>query len=328
MKKSRVIAFVLMMTLMFTVTAPMASGNYDSYKVKVLSEVIDTDNSTGKTVVMLGDSVFYVYATPELAYVAQITSDGRIQFSYVKESNRVVESEIYSIDSIYNTFGAIKTSENSLYDIVNGLIINNIESFTKVRYHAITTSTVPNGTVDINGSSTLSAEITDAFGSNYVNTVVGYTTKKHNNNSYTVYCKESQTTSTGSIDSSWFASQTALSAVASWILSGNWTWVGVAATVVTEVVSTVVLNGITYTKNSFTAERVNITRARTRIVTVQGNSNTQYWAGWTQKLRFFKGDLGWTHDYGYYYDVKHTDYDDISGLLDKGFNAYVTNNNL
>lgn len=61
----------------------------------------------------------------------------------------------------------------------------------------------------------------------------------------------------------------------------------------------------------------------TRLVTVNGYSGTQYWAGWTRKTYFFKGEDDWVSDTGENWNLKHTDFDDVTGLLETGWSNFV-----
>ena len=48
-----------------------------------------------------------------------------------------------------------------------------------------------------------------------------------------------------------------------------------------------------------------------------------YWAGATQKLMFFSGNLGWTHAEDYHSYTEHPDFDDSSVLLETGFQNFA-----
>lgn len=61
---------------------------------------------------------------------------------------------------------------------------------------------------------------------------------------------------------------------------------------------------------------------RTRVATIPAYTDTTlYWAGWTLKSTFV--DNGSTWDVETYYDFKPSDYDDVSGLMQKGFDDFV-----
>lgn len=173
------------------------------------------------------------------------------------------------------------------------------------------------------GYSTLSYAITSEFGSNYSGILKQISQKSYNGTHYWVRCTESQTTSSTTPDAYWFVKDTALTAVVAWAISGGWTFQGAIWSIVASVVSTVVVNGVTKTLYNFTAERSDVSLIRTRIVTVDGYSNTQYWAGWTRKYYFFKGNEGWNCDTSYHYNVKHSDYDDLNALINQGWQNFL-----
>ncbi len=40
-------------------------------------------------------------------------------------------------------------------------------------------------------------------------------------------------------------------------------------------------------------------------------------------MYFLKGDLGWGHDINYHHDIKHWDFDNVSGLMERGFQNFA-----
>lgn len=87
--------------------------------------------------------------------------------------------------------------------------------------------------------------------------------------------------------------------------------------------TTIIVNGVEKTISNFTAKRTNVSLMHTRLVTVNGYSGTQYWAGWTRKTYFFKGEDDWVSDTGENWNLKHTDFDDVTGLLETGWSNFV-----
>ena len=140
------------------------------------------------------------------------------------------------------------------------------------------------------------------------------------NTGYYFSCYESQTNSYTTPNTYWFAADIALTSIVSWALAG-FTWQGALIAIVSSVVSYVVVNGVRRTLYSFTASRTDVTVTRIRKVT---HAYTQYyWAGWSRKMYFFEGDYGWTSDTTEHDEHKHYDYDDISGLINQGFQNFV-----
>lgn len=213
--------------------------------------------------------------------------------------------------------------DTEYYSVLNEFILANINIFDDVCQENLADIASGGYLYTINGTATLSDAITETFGSDYVNNSVGSTVKNYDGAYYAVHCYESQITNADSSSSNYFAKDTAITAVVAWAISGSWSWQGAVASILASVITTVACNGITYVKYSFTAERSNVTITSTRIVTISVLSDTKYWAGWTRKMYFFKGELGWTHDTGYNYNIKHSDYDDIDGLMETGFYNYI-----
>lgn len=140
---------------------------------------------------------------------------------------------------------------------------------------------------------------------------------------YKVKCTESQTTSYTDPDSYWFAKDTAVSAIVAWAIGGAWSWKAAVVNLIVTVVTTIIVNGVEKTISNFTAKRTNVSLMHTRLVTVNGYSGTQYWAGWTRKTYFFKGEDDWVSDTGENWNLKHTDFDDVTGLLETGWSNFV-----
>lgn len=286
--------------------------------VTALSQTINEEAQTAQQTMTWNGDTWYILSTPEISYCSQTVSDDKIQFSYVLASdNIIVMSDVYEIAQIYDICAQSAMTASDDMDSLNSLIVNNITEFANTTQ----LSNIPS--VEERGFSSLNAAIADAFGSNYSGKMVAYANKTNGGSSYTVNCTESQTTSNTPPDSFWFAKDTAMTAIVTWVLTGGWSFVIFARELVFSVVANVVVNGVSSVLNNFTAERSDVSAVRTRLVTVDGYTGTQCWAGWTRKIYFFKGDLGWTHDTGYHHNIKSSDYDNSTGLIETGFNNFI-----
>lgn len=167
------------------------------------------------------------------------------------------------------------------------------------------------------------SQVRAAFGPDYFDASVASAQRSYNGISYGVFCREDRTSSYTTPDSKWFAADTAITSIIAFVLTGGWGWVGMVGSIVASVVAVTIYNGVSYTIRNFTAQRSNVNITRTRYVTVSGYPGFQYWAAWTKKYYFFKGDLGWAHDIGPNYDMKHYDFENPILLIDKGFQNFV-----
>lgn len=173
------------------------------------------------------------------------------------------------------------------------------------------------------GFANLSDAAADIFGSDYANVFLGSAVKYYNGQAYGVVCRGTQSTQYSSFSSTWFAQQTAVTAIVAWAVVGSWTWQALLVDLICSVVNTILSNGLRVTINNLNAERCNVIAYRTRNVYVNGLNNSMYWANHTQECYFFKGDYNWTHDTGNHAESKNTDFDDISSLMESGFDNYV-----
>ena len=319
LKRAIALSLILAMILL---CIPAQAVNAPADSCNVLFESFDETTHTGKQLASIEDSIFYTMATPEFTYCAQMTQAGKIQFSYMDlRTGSITESIIYDVNDICNTFNITKAKSNAFYEQLNTTISDNITSFSKAAtYHP---SAAHAEITAVNGTSNLNDAINSAFGSSYGAKLMGSSSKTHNGKTYQVRCTESQLNSHTAPESWAIAKDTAISAIVALVIAGSWSWVGAVASIVKSVVSTALKNGIYYTIKNFTAERSDATLLRNRTVTVTGYEGTQYWAGWTRKMYFFKGDLGWTHDANFHYDFQQSDYSDVLYLLDKGWQNFV-----
>lgn len=300
----KIIALALVSSMILSLSAQAFADGYKnaSLNSEKLGEVFQLENNT-----------FYVYSTPDFSYCSETTPDGKIQFSYCKGGS-LFTSDIYNIEQI---LAANKRSYADESVDINEIIINNLSEFNNI--------TNLGGTSQITEFSydTLQSAVQGVFGADYSNKLIKSATKTHNNTKYTVRCQESQRTTTELYGSKQFAKGVALTAVVSWAKEGNWTWKGVVQNIVKSVVTTAINEGITIISNGFTAQKAIGKSDRTRLVGVGSSSKTQYSAGWTRKVYFFKGSLGWTNDADPFYNLKQGDYDDVNFLIDRGFSNFI-----
>lgn len=300
-----------------TATIAFAEDN-PSQNAMIPQKENDELEGTLKLTLLYNDSIFYIYSDKSISYCSQLSASNVIQFSYVLSgTDKICVSKLYCEDEIVSSYRLMKGESN--YEALNRTIIENITNFCLqdelIISSQLMTRDVPFATLqDATGS---------LYGSNYSQNIVGVSQKSYNGVTYWVYCWESQSITNTSPDYTWFAKDTAISALVAFVISGGWSWIGLVVAIIEGVVSTVVVNGITYTVNNFLAGRSDVSIMRDRMVTVDGYSETQYWAGWTRRRYFFLGEDGWTFDSGCHYDSKHSDYDDVIYLMQHGFDNFV-----
>lgn len=316
-KLCKLISMIMAIVFVFELTAPAAfAADISSHQVSILWEDVDEATGVAQQVAEFENLLFFSYTDEDISYSSQITPANEIQFSYVLAGvDKIYVTGLNDIDEIRGTYGITQADPN--YELLNQTIIENIIDF------EVDSELIIAQPPMTRGFSNLQDAIEDAFGANYSSRVKGTAWKNHNGTNYTVRCTESQTTSYTGPDSMWFAKDTAVTAIIAWLLTGGWGWISLGVSLVTGVVSTVLVNGVRQTVNNFRAERSDVSLMHTRIVTIVGYTGTQYWAGWTRKMYFFKGELGWTHDTGYHYNSKHSDFDDVSYLMQHGFDNFV-----
>lgn len=322
-RKLRVLSMLMAAVLVVQLCTSVAFATYNRQLTPdVYHYELNEENRSAEAVMQVNNNLFYTYGDENFSYCAQMLSGERIQFSYYQIANdRLVESEIYEIEDIYLAY-SIERNNDQNFLALNRTIIDNIESFSNVH--------VVDG-VSITGAGVMAAAYGDSlddaieaeFGRSYTGLSKGSLIKTYSGTTYTVRCTESQTTSYTTPDSRWFTKDTAVSTIVAWAIAGSWTWKALLLSLICTVVTTVTVNGVEKTVNNFTAERTNVSLMHTRLVTVDGYSGTQYWAGWTRKYYFFKGEDEWVCDSGYNWNVKHPDFDDSSSLLATGWNNFV-----
>ena len=267
---------------------------------------------------------YYALIDDEMVLSSQISSDDMIQFSYIMTGDDTIYcSPLIDLSEMMTMLG-VSPDKSLSKETIHKDICESIEQIRGTyAFVSVEDNDVAKMMDETRGFSTLSAAILDAYGSNYSLKLIGGASKTYNGVTYHVKCRETKSTSYTTPDSHWFAKDTAVTALVAWILTGGWSWIALAEDIILGAVTTVLVNGVKQTVNNLTAERSDVSLMHTRLVFVDGYSQTQYWAGWTRKRYFFKGDLGWTYDTGFHFTNKHNDYDNITLLMDTGFQNFV-----
>lgn len=326
----KIVSLLLVVVMMFTMPISVFAVDVDSEEAQMSSDVyyyeVDEDKHTTEAVSSINSNLFYAYSDESFSYCAQIIPGGKIQFSYYRvEDDTLVESGIYDMEELYLNYSIAQDADQN-YVKLNREIMDNIGNFSDVHVVGETPVTVENtesGIAPTAVDADLSDAIAEKFGSNYTGLFKGLSNKSYGGTTYKVKCTESQTTSYTDPDSQWFAKDTAVSAIVAWAIGGAWSWKAAVVNLIVTVVTTIIVNGVEKTISNFTAKRTNVSLMHTRLVTVNGYSGTHYWAGWTRKTYFFKGEDDWVSDTGENWNLKHTDFDDVTGLLETGWSNFV-----
>lgn len=318
------IVVVLVLVLLLTGSVPdSVIASEKSFKPTILYR--NSDEKTGtreESTRAYEDTVLYVFTNKEISYCAQMTTYGKIQFSYaLGTSGDIMESPAMEIDTIYKKYN-LDSKEDADYVLLNRRIVDTLGNYdVKKSLSMDNDSIAPGEKAQPYGS--LEAAVSAVFGSNYIGVLKGFMNKTLNGTSYIISCKESQTTSTPSMSSQNYAKETFLTVVITWVVLGGMEWAALLDTIIQQAIETIIKQGLRVLKKATNVTKTNVTIMRTRRVSVDGVSGTQYYAGWTRKRYFLGGNKGWIHDSGNNYNYKHSDYDSVSTLLDKGWNSFV-----
>lgn len=324
----RMMSLMLVAVLAAQLCSPVALAASTEMQVNsgVYHYESNEESHTTEAVSQISNNLFYTYSDENFSYCAQIIPGGKIQFSYYQvDKDILVESGIYDMEDLYLSY-SIEQATDTNYINLNRAIMDNIGTFSNVNVvgdENVIAGNMESGVMAAAVYEDLDDAIEAKFGSNYTGLFKGLSNKTYDGTTYTVRCTESQTTSYTTPDSKWFAKDTSVSAIIAWAIGGAWSWKAALLSLIGTVVATVVVNGVEKTVDNFTAQRTNVSLMHTRIVTVNGYSGTQYWAGWTRKTYFFKGEDGWVSDTGENWDVKHSDFDDVSGLMATGWSNFL-----
>ena len=310
------ICLLLVIIMTIQLTTPSYAAESPTHCSTTIWSSIDKDSEIAQQLDEYDGTLFYSYVDKNISYCAQKNANDEIQFSYIIAGNETIfVGDLVEIKEICNEHDFHLDSSD--FKSLNELILNNLNDYKIVSELSILNQADPKGYSNLNDA------IEAAFGSNYSGKYVDDELHYHNLTYYRVRCTESQTTSYTTPNSMWFAAGTVITAITAWLMSNNWDWVNLGISLVTTVVTTALVNGVRQTTQNLTVQRSDVSQILTRIITVDGYSGTQYWAGWTRKIYFLKGDLGWTHDTSYHYNIKQADYDNVPYLLQHGFDLFV-----
>jgi len=266
--------------------------------------------------------LFYTYQDEDIVYCSQISSDGTMQFSYITKTDKAIySSDTFSVANFLSAIENPSETNNKKQEspiAINIAIIKNLDFFTTLeKFDSSEFKNVEQGTMAV---PSINSQLTATFGANYSGTILKASAKLYNGKYYTTTCYGYQSTYELKNAAYSFAAGHAVTAIIAWITLGVFacsiTWFLSAAAAVTETINT-----IKYIKYAISGSLFAYECARTRIVNVYGYSNTMYWAGWTLKNEFLYNGSTW--DTNNYHDVKHWDYEDVSGLIDTGFQNFV-----
>lgn len=314
----KMLSFILVLSLMLGLASPAFAAEEAS--IPAVSENVRIEE--------INDSILYTYSDDEIVYSSQTTYDGYINFAYVKNGqNEIYESKALKLDEIV---AGIDTSELSKeyvvdnIDLLNGYVMDRLDNFdvtSTMNVDVSTTQANLGNAAELNASTSISAMLDATFGSNYSGTYIGYAQKTYDGVDYAVYCRASQSTYEIKNAEYAFAAGKTITAIAAWLTIGGFSCsVSWFLSVAGAIIATI--DAVECIENAISGNMCVYECNRTRIVTVPAyTSATLYWAGWTLKSTFV--DNGSTWDVDTFHDVKHSDYDDVQGLIEKGFNNFV-----
>jgi len=242
-----------------------------------------------------GDSVFYTYKDEYLTFCSQITNEGVIQFSYAYNGEDVIfASDAFMVSDILGDLELTSTSRENFSntnDQVNTLVVENLGNFTIAGETRVSSS----GAHNRGPSSSL---LISLFGQDYDNVVHGFSSKKHEGISYSVWCHGFQSTYELKGYAYQFIAQTALTTIITWLLGGAFSatiaWFVSAAAAVVETV-----NNIDRIKAAISGNMYAYTCLRQRVVTITGIPGTMYSAAWGIRKEIILNGSTWDA-YTYY----------------------------
>lgn len=325
----KIISLILVISLVTSMStsafaAEPTTKTINGLTVRTLESNVNLEKKELVEIVKVDDDIFYTYGDEKMSYCAQMMPNGKIQFSYMNlETGELFEGKTIDTSEVSGTsnFNIASATSND-YKLINKSIMDNLDSFEA----KLVKETFPNIKAESSTRavySTIGQMKVAKFGADYTGQFKRSATKSHNGNYYDVYCRETQTTTNTTPDEMWFEKEVAVSVIIAWLVGGVFTWQAAVATLVLEVVTTIIKDGVRVTVNNFKSEKSQVTCIRTRYITVDGYSGTYYYAGHDQKWNFFKGDSSWTTDIDAYYENKHHDFEDLSSLLQTGFDFFV-----
>lgn len=312
------VSILLCASLLFALSAPAFAT----------SSLEENDSNVSTRIEEINDSVLFVYTNDDLVFSSQINTDGNINFAYVKKAQKqMYESGVLRLDEVIEEIDLNNLSKSVISENIASWsiqIMDRLREFEVV--HSMDCSAIldisdPSEQVTSRASTPPSTMLKAVYGKNYTDRFAGISKKSYNGVEYSVYCHETQSTDQLKYAPFQFPAGKTISAIAAWIAAGGFTcsvqWFLSALGVADSVIEAGQSINASISGN-LSAYECN----RTRIVTVPAYSSaTQYWAGWTLRSTFLNNGSTW--DVSTYYDVKHSDYDDLSKLMQTGFNNFV-----
>ena len=321
----KLLSLLLCVSLLCALSAPAFAASSVEKNEAIAKE---NDANTDIRIEEINDSLLFIYTDDKLVFCSQIDIDGNVSFAYVgKAQKQMYESGVMRLDEVIDDIDLNNISKKVISESIaswSGAIMDRLSEFEVV--HSMDCSTILDVSetreqVDSRASTPISTELNKTFGPDYIGSFVGLSSKSYDGVDYTVYCHGNQSTyQLKYAPYEFFAGQT-LVAIAAWIATGGFSfslqWFLSAAGALTSTFGAGEALAQAISGNLYVYEC-----DRTRIVTVPAYTSTvQYWAGWTLKSTFL--DNGSTWNVSTYHNIKHSDYDDISGLIQTGFNNFV-----
>ena len=312
------VSILLCASLLFALSAPAFAT----------SSLEENDSNVSTRIEEINDSVLFVYTDDDLVFSSQINTDGNINFAYVEKAQKqMYESGVLRLDEVIEEIDLNNLSKSVISENIASWsiqIMDRLREFEVV--HSMDCSAIldisdPSEQVTSRASTPPSDMLKAVYGKNYTDRFAGISKKSYNGVEYSVYCHETQSTYQLKYAPFQFPAGKTISAIAAWIAAGGFScsvqWFLSALGVADSVIEAGQSINASISGN-LSAYECN----RTRIVTVPAYSSaTQYWAGWTLRSTFLNNGSTW--DVSTYYDVKHSDYDDLSKLMQTGFNNFV-----
>lgn len=282
-----------------------------------------------------GDSIIYTYRDDEIVFCVQVHYNGYFNFAYIKSGqNKIYESGALRLEEVITGIIPDTLSKATVSDNIDSWsknMMNKLDNF-EVTYSMSCDATVAltdlRESVDVRASSSITDEVIEEYGEDYVNEEIGWAFYTHDGVRYTVYLKESQTTRHVKNAEYAFAAGATVTAIIAWVttvmsfsagsISIDWIISAIGAVVATVDAVECIVDAVSGRMYVYQCDR-------TRTVSVPAYTNTvQYWAGWTLKTLFVYNGSTWDDEL--FYDVQHHDYEDESGLMQTGFDYFVENN--
>ena len=308
-------SILLCVSLIFTLSVPAVAAS-------------STEKDVNTRIEELNDSVLFTYTDDTFVFCSQIYSNGNFNFSYVERGqDKIFESEVMRLDEVIEGVDINVLSKEVISENItswSNQMIDELGEF-EVSYAmncdtTLTTSDL-HGQENLLASTPISTMLNATFGQDYTKRFDGVSMKTYDGETYSVYCYGYQTTRQLEYAPYEFVAGSLITTIAAWIATGGfnvsiqWFLSAAGATVSTGGTLGTIINVISGDLYVYQCDR-------TRIVTVPAyTSSTQYWAGWTLKSTFV--DNGSTWDVDTYHDIKQSDYDDVSRLMQVGFDNFV-----